>query len=89
MTPDMLMGILRALIPGLVAATSHWGIGTDAQNTALFTAIATVLVGAWSAYSNTQNSLIKTVNATDNGVTVIPTAKAVAAGIRPANSTLK
>ena len=79
MNSDMLMGIFRAVIPGLVAALTHYGIGTDAQDTLLATAIATGIVAAWSAYSNTQASMIKAVNSADNGVKVV--AKDVSAPI--------
>ena len=69
---DQLMGILRAIIPGIAAAIAHWGLGTDAQNTAILTAAATGLSMAWSTYSNSQNSMIRSVNADQtNGVKVV------------------
>jgi hypothetical protein len=70
-TSDQLLGIARALIPGLVAALSHWGIGTDAQNTALLTAVATGVVAAWSTWSNSKTKMIQSVNLADNGVKVV------------------
>ena len=71
MSPDILMGILRALIPGVVAAATHFGLGTDAQDTVIATAIATALVAGWSSYTNTQTAKIQSVNAADNGVKVV------------------
>jgi len=58
MNSDQIMGILRAMIPGIVAALSHWGIGTDAQNTVILTALATGIVAAWSAYTNKPGTVI-------------------------------
>ncbi len=40
-------------------------------------------LGWWKARRNTQESLIKSVNAAPNGVTVVATTDAVAAGIPP------
>ena len=76
MNSDMLMGLFRAVIPGLVAALTHFGIGTDAQDTVVATAAATGLVAAWSAYSNTPKAMIKAVNEADNGVKVVASAVA-------------
>lgn len=55
---DQLMGILRAAIPGGVAALSHWGIGTDAQDTVALTAAATFVVALWSVYTNKPGTVI-------------------------------
>ena len=78
LSSDQLGGILRALIPGVVAAASHYGIGTDAQNTAILTAGATAIVAGWSAYTNSQSSMIQSVNNADNGVKVVPTSSTTA-----------
>ena len=67
MSPDVLLGILRALIPGAVAAATHFGLGTDAQDTVIATAVATALVAGWSSYANTQTAKINSINAADNG----------------------
>ncbi len=72
MNPDVLLGILRAIIPAIVAAATYLGLGNDVQNTAIATAVATGIVAAWSAYTNTQDAKIKSVNAQDNGVKVVP-----------------
>ena len=53
LNPDVLMGILRALIPLAVGVAAYFGLGNDAQNTAIATAIATGIVAAWSGYTNT------------------------------------
>lgn len=58
MNGDQLMGIFRALIPGAVAGMAHWGIGTDAQNTAALTALATMIVALWSTYTNKPGTVI-------------------------------
>jgi hypothetical protein len=89
MNSEQLMGMLRVAIPPLAAAVSHWGIGTDAQNTAVITAIAIGVSGAWDAYTNSQTALIKSVNNADNGVSVVPTKSAAAAGIPPVDVPLK
>ena len=86
MNSDMLMGIFRAVIPGMVAALTHYGIGTDAQDTLLATAAATGLVAAWSAYSNTPKAMIKSINTEDNGVKVVASdapAPTVTAPLKP------
>ena len=71
MNPDVLLGIFRSLIPGIVAAATHFGLGTDAQDTVIATAVATALVAGWSSYTNTQAAKIQSVNAADNGVKVV------------------
>ena len=71
MNPDVLLGILRALIPGAVAAATHFGLGTDAQDTVIATAVATAIVAGWSSYTNTQAAKIQSVNTADNGVKVV------------------
>lgn len=87
-TNDQLMGIFRALIPGLVAALTHYGIGTDAQDTVAATAIATGIVAAWSAWTNSKTAMIQSVNAADNGVKVVAN-DARAAPIATVSATLK
>ena len=57
---DQIGGILRALIPGAVALATHYGIGTDAQDTAIATAVATGVVAVWSAYTNKSGTTIPT-----------------------------
>ncbi len=71
MNPDVLLGIFRAVIPAIVAFATYLGLGNDVQNTAIATAVATGLVAAWSAYTNTQAAKIQSVNAADNGVKVV------------------
>jgi hypothetical protein len=73
MNPDVLMGIFRACIPGIVAGALHFGLGTDAEDTAIATAVATAIVAAWSSWTNTQAAKIASVNAADNGVKVVST----------------
>jgi hypothetical protein len=58
MNGDQLMGILRAVIPGVVALLTHYGFGTDAQDTVALTAIATGVVAAWSYYTNKPGTVI-------------------------------
>ena len=83
MSPDILLGVLRACIPPAVAAMSHWGLGTDAQNTAALTALATFIVAMWSAYTNTQTAQIASVNAADNGVKVVASTEPASQVNRP------
>lgn len=61
MNLDQVGGIIRALIPGLVAALTHYGIGTDATDTALLTAAATGIVAGWSAWTNKDGTVIPAV----------------------------
>jgi hypothetical protein len=71
MNPDVLMGILRACIPLAVGAATYFGLGNNAQDTAIATAVATGIVAMWSSYTNTQAAKIQSVNAADNGVKVV------------------
>jgi hypothetical protein len=77
------MGVLRAIIPGIVAAALHFGLGTDALDTTIATAIATGIVAAWSSFTNTQASMIQSVNNADNGVKVVPATALVPAVTGP------
>ena len=72
MNPDVLLGVLRAIIPLVVGVAAYFGLGNDVQNTAICTALATAIVSIWSAYTNTQAAKIQSVNAADNGVKVVP-----------------
>lgn len=86
MNLDQVMGIVRMMIPGIAAAVSHWGVGTDAQNTAIITAIVTAVIAAWDAYTNSQTAMIQSVNEATNGVKVVAstsTAPQVDAPITP------
>jgi len=60
MNADQIGGVLRALIPGGVALASHYGIGTDEQNTIILTALATAVVTVWSAWTNKPGTVIPT-----------------------------
>ena len=72
MNSEQLMGVFRAIIPGIVAALAHWGIGTDAMDTAIATAVATAIVAGWSSWSNSNKQLISQVNsASVPGVKVV------------------
>jgi hypothetical protein len=89
MNSEILMGLFRAVIPGAVAALTSFGIGTDTQDTVIATAVATGLVAAWSFYSKNQTAMIKAVNTTDNGVTVVSSAAAASAGVPTVTAPLK
>ena len=58
MNSDQVGGITRALIPGLVALATHYGLGTADQDTIILTAIATALVAVWSAITNKPGTYI-------------------------------
>jgi hypothetical protein len=70
-TGDQLMGILRAFIPGVVALATYYGLGNSADDTIVATMIATGIVAVWSNHTNSQTSMIHSVNAADNGVKVV------------------
>jgi hypothetical protein len=55
---DQFGGILRALIPGVVAAATHYGFGTTDQDTIIATAVATCAVAVWSAITNKPGTTI-------------------------------
>lgn len=57
-TADQLGGILRAFIPGATALATHFGLGTDAQDTVIATAAVTLVVSVWSAYTNRPSKVI-------------------------------
>ena len=63
MTADQIGGILRAVIPGIVALASHYGFGSAAQDTLILTAIATAIVAGWSAWTNSPAVMAKSVSA--------------------------
>ncbi len=55
---DQVGGIIRALIPGVVAIATHYGIGTNDQDTIIATAVATAAVAIWSAVTNKPGTVI-------------------------------
>ena len=58
MNANQLGGIIRALIPGVVAIATHYGIGTNDQDTIIATAVATAAVAIWSAVTNKPGTVI-------------------------------
>ena len=58
MNANQLGGIIRALIPGVVAFATHYGIGTNDQDTIIATAVATAVVAIWSAVTNKPGTVI-------------------------------
>ena len=58
MNANQLGGIIRALIPGVVAIATHYGIGTNDQDTIIATAVATAAVAFWSAVTNKPGTVI-------------------------------
>ena len=67
---DQVAGIVRAFIPVAVVVASHFGIG-EVQVTMVLGGLSALLVAIWSAFSNTQQAQINSVNKTDNGVMVV------------------
>lgn len=60
MNTDQIGGIIRALIPGVVAMATHYGLGTADQDTIIATAVATAAVAVWSALTNKPGTVIPT-----------------------------
>ena len=58
MNADQIGGIIRALIPGAVALATHYGLGSETQDTINATAIATAVVAVWSAITNKPGTVI-------------------------------
>ena len=58
MNSDQLGGIIRALIPGVVALAAHYGVGTADTDTIIATAVATAAVAIWSAVTNKPGTVI-------------------------------
>ena len=58
MNANQLGGIIRALIPGVVAFATHYGIGTTDTDTIIATAVATAAVAIWSAVTNKPGTVI-------------------------------
>jgi hypothetical protein len=58
MNSDQLGGIIRALIPGVVALATHYGVGTTDTDTIIATAVATAAVAIWSAVTNKPGTVI-------------------------------
>ena len=58
MNADQMGGIIRAMIPGLVALATHYGLGTTAEDTMIATAVATCAVAVWSAITNKPGTVI-------------------------------
>ena len=58
MNADQIGGIIRALIPGAVALATHYGLGSETQDTIIATAIATAVVAVWSAITNKPGTVI-------------------------------
>ena len=55
---DQVGGIIRALIPGVVALATHYGLGTTDTDTIIATAVATAAVSIWSAITNRPGTAI-------------------------------
>ena len=55
---DQIGGIIRALIPGVVALASHYGLGTADEDTIIATAVATAIVTVWSVVTNKPGTVI-------------------------------
>ena len=72
MSWDQVLGILRAVL----SAVGGWAVGKgyidDATATSLGGAVVVIASSAWSVWANTQSAKIKSVNAADNGVKVVP-----------------
>ncbi len=59
---DQVGGIIRALIPGVVALATHYGLGTTDTDTIIATAVATAAVSIWSAITNMPGTVIPTAS---------------------------
>jgi hypothetical protein len=62
MNANQLGGIIRALIPGVVALATHYGLGTTDTDTIIVTAVATAAVSIWSAITNMPGTVIPTAS---------------------------
>ena len=58
MNVDQITGIIRAIIPGIVAVATHYGFGTSDQDTIIASAVATAGVAVWSAITNKPGTVI-------------------------------
>ena len=58
MNADQIGGLIRAFIPGVVAAATHYGLGTTDTDTIIATAVATAVVAIWSAVTNKPGTVI-------------------------------
>ena len=58
MNANQLGGIIRALIPGVVALAAHYGVGTAVTDTIIATAVASAAVAIWSAVTNKPGTVI-------------------------------
>ena len=70
---SQITGVIRAIL----AAAGGWAVGKgyidNGTATAVGGAIMTLGAAGWSIYSNSQAQKIKSINAADNGVHVVPT----------------
>jgi len=86
---DQLTSILRALTPIITFLVTKYGLGTDTDAAAMWTAATSLIVAAWGTYSHTQTAMIQSVNNATNGVKVVAatsSAPQVDAPITPAES---
>ncbi len=71
LTGDQIGGIVRSVL----AAVGGWAIGKGYIDSATATTISgsavTIVVAAWSYYTHRQATMIKSINAADNGVKVV------------------
>ena len=76
MNSNVVMGILRALIPGLVAYAAGRGWISASSAGEIGAAIITLGSAAWSASTNTQAASIAAVTAMPDVAKVVPRANA-------------
>ena len=83
MNPEVVLGAAKPIIPIVATAISHWGFGTDAQDTVIVGTLFSAAMAIWAAMNNTQTAKIASVNNADNGVKVVATTVAAPAVMTP------
>ena len=78
MTSDQFGGVVRALLTFAGGAAVSLGYVDSTTSTSAVGALVTLAGIGWSFWSNSQKSMIASINNTENGVHVVPST--VAAG---------
>lgn len=88
-TSDQITGALRTILAGAGGYAVAKGWIDAGTATSIAGALAILIVGGWSWAAHSKAAMIQSVNSADNGVTVVPTAAAISAGIPAANAPVK
>lgn len=89
MNKDQLTNVLTTIISMATAWAMGKGYIDNATAASIITVGVTIGISVWHVLTNSQKAKIQTINAADNGVIVVDTKRAAAAGIPPVDNVLE